>query len=423
MKQIILSLFLLVSIITYSQVPQFERHYPIYQDEWGDLDTAWGQGEYYNYDGVEYLLGTTSNTSIAAPIFLKKGQYWETVGITDTVDMRDMHMVDSVVYGSFLSWSNTLDNNVLSHVQMREDSLVKLIRFDTITLANFGAYTGAVWFNDVNNGAIIIDATRLLITHDGGETWIHKTITDDQGNSTYPNEYEFEILRGKDNFFIASDKEYWNGFHYYVSYDLGDTWEWIVTFDGVSAVNDMFVFDENNFFSCGNSGGIFENGWDDYGPSISQSMNSIYFKNVNEGVSVGEAGNIWYTSNGGTFWQSISWANPSYDFYYVTYDEIASIWVITGFSPGSDVEIILKSESIASISKNEKRKVDLYPNPASTAITIEGASSVVIYDALGRSVFSKSNIIGSEILDISDLPNGVYSADVENNTTKFIIQR
>ncbi len=55
--------------------------------------------------------------------------------------------------------------------------------------------------------------------------------------------------------------------------------------------------------------------------------------------------------------------------------------------------------------------VALYPNPARDKITIDGISGyqfIRINDVSGRIVFDKKITIGSETINVSNLPKGIY---------------
>lgn len=65
--------------------------------------------------------------------------------------------------------------------------------------------------------------------------------------------------------------------------------------------------------------------------------------------------------------------------------------------------------------------VRIYPNPASEIISIETTDGEIeIYDAFGRRVFSANASYGLTVLDISNLPKGIYLLRTNNTTNKFI---
>ncbi len=70
---------------------------------------------------------------------------------------------------------------------------------------------------------------------------------------------------------------------------------------------------------------------------------------------------------------------------------------------------------------------NIYPNPTSNLIHVvsknQMVNSVVIYDILGKSLFSGSNINSEQVvIDISGYSKGMYFLKINNNTTKKIIK-
>jgi hypothetical protein len=76
--------------------------------------------------------------------------------------------------------------------------------------------------------------------------------------------------------------------------------------------------------------------------------------------------------------------------------------------------------------------LSIFPNPANTAIKIQTdldqgkTSEIKIYNMLGKEIFSKQINASDELIDTSDLPNGVYliKSQTEDKiaTQKFIVQ-
>lgn len=70
----------------------------------------------------------------------------------------------------------------------------------------------------------------------------------------------------------------------------------------------------------------------------------------------------------------------------------------------------------------EEHSLKLYPNPATTELKIEnialtGAESIQIFDITGKQVLK---VILGEVIDISSLPQGIYSVKAGKYTAKFI---
>jgi hypothetical protein len=68
---------------------------------------------------------------------------------------------------------------------------------------------------------------------------------------------------------------------------------------------------------------------------------------------------------------------------------------------------------------------NVYPNPASQSVTIEGAKDceVVFYDVVGEKVASFVSMTNKEVLDIATLPKGIYSVQVMDTVTGVKVVR
>jgi hypothetical protein len=78
---------------------------------------------------------------------------------------------------------------------------------------------------------------------------------------------------------------------------------------------------------------------------------------------------------------------------------------------------------------DKKYTIEIYPNPAKDKITIDGISgyqSIRINDVSGRIVYDKKITQGSETINISNLPKGIYiiklTGDVDVQSLKFLKQ-
>lgn len=76
--------------------------------------------------------------------------------------------------------------------------------------------------------------------------------------------------------------------------------------------------------------------------------------------------------------------------------------------------------------ENEKSNalVTVYPNPSNASITIQGTAHqhIIIQNALGEVVFSKTNCDASENIDVRGFSEGVYFIKSNLTETKFIKQ-
>jgi hypothetical protein len=71
--------------------------------------------------------------------------------------------------------------------------------------------------------------------------------------------------------------------------------------------------------------------------------------------------------------------------------------------------------------------VNLYPNPASTTLTIDAKNSIesiVVYNVLGQEVITKTPMSNSTTMDVSNIESGLYfvnsTIDGKSSTKKFI---
>lgn len=86
----------------------------------------------------------------------------------------------------------------------------------------------------------------------------------------------------------------------------------------------------------------------------------------------------------------------------------------------------LTVQSSLSVDEFVKKNLKLYPNPASTEITVSGdfiaGQDIEIFNLLGQKLIQKNLITNEEKIDISSLSSGVYTAKFKgsNTTIKFI---
>lgn len=103
-------------------------------------------------------------------------------------------------------------------------------------------------------------------------------------------------------------------------------------------------------------------------------------------------------------------------------------------SNGGNLEIILyfKNGTITGIEEQQTAQLILFPNPASSVFFIGGNNANEIADISvinleGKTVFSKKNVSVEKGLDISNLQNGIYIANIRTETgiisKKLVIQK
>ncbi|SHI51330.1 T9SS type A sorting domain-containing protein [Flavobacterium terrae] len=93
---------------------------------------------------------------------------------------------------------------------------------------------------------------------------------------------------------------------------------------------------------------------------------------------------------------------------------------------GTSCNFQLTVQPALSVDEFVKKNLKLYPNPASTEITVSGdfisGQDIEIYNLLGQKLIQKNLITNEEKIDISSLSSGVYTAKFKgsNTTLKFI---
>ncbi len=159
------------------------------------------------------------------------------------------------------------------------------------------------------------------------------------------------------------------------------------------------------------------------------SMNQVFFLDNQQGWAISFGGYIYATTNGGNTWnRETGIAND---------DMLTGIQFTSptnGYICGNSL-ILLKYTEISGIGDEvDKVKIEVYPNPAVTVISLQSAvfsqqSSIVeLFDLNGKKLLEKSIPKGSEevTVDVSRLQNGVYLCRIqmENGsvTKKLIIK-
>lgn len=120
-------------------------------------------------------------------------------------------------------------------------------------------------------------------------------------------------------------------------------------------------------------------------------------------------------------WSSWEWVRAEIDLTpYVTQPDIQLCFRYVGFD-GADAAIDnIEISFITDVHEIMTRSLNLYPNPASDMICIEGSanSTVAFYDISGRYIMSKAMSSNDNQIDISFLRPGKYSAVITSNENK-----
>ncbi|NND61597.1 MAG: choice-of-anchor B family protein [Flavobacteriaceae bacterium] len=88
---------------------------------------------------------------------------------------------------------------------------------------------------------------------------------------------------------------------------------------------------------------------------------------------------------------------------------------------------LVKASSLGTSESELAQNLSIYPNPASTTLTVETneiqISEITLIDVVGKVLLSEENLdVTQKTLDISSLSKGIYFVNVNNDTTKKIIK-
>lgn len=83
--------------------------------------------------------------------------------------------------------------------------------------------------------------------------------------------------------------------------------------------------------------------------------------------------------------------------------------------------IIVGSQTTSLVEQNQLKNI-IYPNPASTILSIHNSASVKIYDMNGKLVLEQVSISNKEDIDISSLRKGMYTVVLDQGSQKLLIE-
>lgn len=151
-------------------------------------------------------------------------------------------------------------------------------------------------------------------TIDGGKTWIKKLNTISEG--------DFHGLH-----FINEKIGWASGCCIYQTIDGGETWKFKHEFGDYSNPPESFknvtvscyFVDENNGWSCGFNGSLFNtidggNSWTTLNSGVSETLNSVFFIDIDNGYVVGDMNFILKTGNGISNVLAQKYIHESYNF-------------------------------------------------------------------------------------------------------------
>jgi|GEM_PF-1031021 len=141
-----------------------------------------------------------------------------------------------------------------------------------------------------------------------------------------------------------------------------------------------------------------------------------------------------FLGNAGSIPTDVTYNNPvTYSFNYTipaAYDEneIEVVVMIINRTTGEVVNAV-KSDLSTGISKINKANFNIYPNPTTGLVNIEGAegAQVLVYNMIGEVVYSVANTTATTSMDLSSLQSGNYIVKVINNkevaTLKIVLTK
>jgi photosystem II stability/assembly factor-like uncharacterized protein len=207
----------------------------------------------------------------------------------------------------------------------------------------------------------------------------------------------------------------------YQDWDLG-------ALSSTNSLNSIFFPNVNTGFAVGqNEGGAWiikttnaGSDWDSiFCTGFWNRFNSVYFTDASTGYTVGESeteGIIYKTTNGGSEWtsQTSGTLNPLYSVYFTSTD--------IGYIVGANGTILKTTNGgYTGISKNgiSSKFLNISPNPAQNEITIlspaiMGNAQLSIFTVSGEKVLERRLIDNETQIDVSALPQGVYFVRVQD---------
>ena len=82
-------------------------------------------------------------------------------------------------------------------------------------------------------------------------------------------------------------------------------------------------------------------------------------------------------------------------------------------------EVTVSGEGGVGINNTEATAFSIYPNPATTNITVKGEGSMEIVNTLGQVVVSEQ-VNGQANINVANLESGLYFVRMNDATQKFI---
>lgn len=202
------------------------------------------------------------------------------------------------------------------------------------------------------------------------------------------------------------------------SYDQGLTWQ-PENWPNVEHLKAVLFNSAEQGFIASTSGKVYrtEDGGDNWNEVLfeeGRTFNAISFSSPERGIVVGNEGTIYRTEDGGVTWTRDN-NQIKEDLQSVVYYDEISAWAV-----GKDGTIIKHIGDITIVEDPiQSKSIDLFPNPARTAIHLKASDSQIIgqfhiYDAAGRLVETKETINKNVVtLNLKNYLPGIYFLQIK----------
>ena len=267
-----------------------------------------------------------------------------------------------------------------------------------------------IFFSNNSHGFVVGGGAFGLKTYDAGENW------DMFYTNTESRTYHCVFFKENTGFLGGFG---WDGTELFFNYaclaqseDGGESWTnrdilEMQYIHQISFVNDQVglavgtdFFDEFNFLKTVDGGQTW--GWqefEDYAPSLINTVRGVSFVDDNIWYAVGNNGKIWKTMNAG--------GDPNYEF---PYSDIGEVLVAEFMSPN----------------------IEVYPNPTNYRVTIMKPATIQqaqleIYNFHGQLVHRAPILEQKHIVSVESWASGLYVAILKDDEVslmnKFVVQR
>ncbi|HWF44986.1 MAG TPA: T9SS type A sorting domain-containing protein [Candidatus Kapabacteria bacterium] len=305
-------------------------------------------------------------------------------------------------------------------------------------------YVSNVHFSDLMTGIVIlarattgvVSACDIATTHDGGKNWSLAPFSpwlfasdchsDGDGKFRVISDDIGPVYKTSDNWATVDSTPLiipWADSIHVLGHFNFKGEDTIVGY-GASVYGTIGLVPVYVFITHSINGGM---SWDSVALSVSgsdgiESMSSLD-RNIVFGAESGSGTRMEVSTDHGITWRvdSLILDTTGYRPYFIQSIAVTSQGYGVFISSLGDQGLIFRGDPPSEHVESNKHIVDdghIYPNPATTNLTITssiGASSVYLYDILGREALSGTLLNGHATLDVSHLPRGIYSVVLEHN--------